>query len=82
MRICVIGAGFVGLTCALRLSKMGHEVTVIEKEGGPGGLAIGFKDKKWRWPLEKHYHHLFTSDWAIRNLAQEVGHKISFRRRS
>mgnify|MGYP001564361168 CR=1 FL=1 len=80
MRICVIGAGFVGLTCALRLSKMGHEVTVIEKEGGPGGLAIGFKDKKWRWPLEKHYHHLFTSDWAIRNLAQEVGHKISFRR--
>lgn len=80
MRIGVIGAGFVGLTAALRLAQKGHNVTVLEKEDGPGGLAIGFRDKNWRWPLEEHYHHLFTSDWVIRDLAYEVGHKIVFTR--
>ena len=78
MRVGVIGAGFVGLTAALRLTQKGHEVVVLEKEDAPGGLAIGFRDKNWKWPLERHYHHLFTSDWAIRKLAQEVGHKIIF----
>lgn len=78
MRICVIGAGFVGLTCALKLSEKGHKTTVFEKEKGPGGLASGFKDKKWSWLLEKHYHHLFTSDNAILHLAKEVNHTITF----
>lgn len=78
MRIGIVGAGFTGLAAAHRLSKLGHAVTVFEKEEKPGGLAIGFKDEKWSWPLEAHYHHLFTSDWDIRNLAKEVGHNILF----
>lgn len=80
MRIAIIGAGFAGLAAGFYLSKAGHKVTLVEKEDGPGGLAIGFKDPSWEWPLEKHYHHLFTSDWAIRNLAKEIGHKIIFTR--
>ena len=70
----------MGLTAAVRLSQKGHAVVVFEKENAPGGLAIGFTHKGWKWPLEKHYHHLFVSDWAIRNLAKEVGHKIKFSR--
>lgn len=80
MRIGIIGAGFVGLSAALSLAEKGHKVLVFEKDEAPGGLAIGFKDKGWRWPLEKHYHHLFTSDRAIRNLAKRVNHKIAFKR--
>ncbi|MBI2267993.1 MAG: NAD(P)/FAD-dependent oxidoreductase [Candidatus Blackburnbacteria bacterium] len=80
MRICIIGAGFTGLAASLRLAKLGHNVSVFEKEQQPGGLAIGFKDKGWKWPLEKHYHHLFTSDKHIKNLAKEVNHKILFTR--
>jgi protoporphyrinogen oxidase len=80
MKIAVIGAGFTGLAVAYELSKKGHKVTVFEKEMAPGGLAIGFSNPGWRWKLEKHYHHFFESDWEIRNLAKEVGHKIIFRR--
>ena len=78
MRIAIVGAGFTGLAASFRLSKLGHDVTVFEKEDKPGGLAIGFKDKNWSWYLEAHYHHLFTSDNSIRDLASEVGHEIVF----
>ncbi len=80
MKIAIIGAGFTGLAAAFELSKHKHSVTIFEKESQPGGLAIGFKDEKWQWNLDKHYHHLFTSDHSIINLAKEVGHKINFYR--
>ena len=80
MNIGIIGAGFTGLAAAYYLSKAGHQVTVFEREDQPGGLAIGFKDPKWAWPLEAHYHHLFESDWAIRRLSFEIGHPIIFSR--
>ncbi len=78
MKIGIIGAGFTGLTAAYELSKMGHSVEVCEKDVLPGGLAGGFKDKKWTWELEKHYHHLFVSDTSIRKLAAAIGHPIIF----
>lgn len=78
MKVAIIGAGFTGLAAAYELSKRGIDVTVFEKEKVPGGLAIGFKEKNWDWPLEKHYHHIFVSDKAIRNLAHKIGHKINF----
>ena len=78
MRIAIIGAGFTGLAAAWCLSKSGHEVDIFEKESLPGGLAIGFSDHNWNWALEKHYHHLFTSDSAIINIAKKTGHRINF----
>ena len=80
MRIGIIGAGFTGLSAAYHLQKKGYHVTVFEKESYPGGLAIGFKDKKWDWTLEKHYHHWFTNDNSVLNLAKEIGHKILIKR--
>ena len=41
--ILVIGSGVAGLTAALELSRLGHEVTVIEKEKEPGGIASRFQ---------------------------------------
>ncbi len=37
-RIAVIGAGPAGLSCAHRLSMLGHNVTIIESRSEPGGL--------------------------------------------
>ena len=72
MKIGIVGAGMVGLTTAYRLSKNGHQVVIFEKNSFPGGLAAGFKEKGWDWPLEESYHHLFSSDKAILDLLQEL----------
>ena len=80
MRIAIIGAGFTGLTAAYRLSQKGHHPVVFEKESQAGGLASGFQEKDWQWPLEKFFHHFFTSDSAAQNLIQELdlGDKLFF----
>jgi protoporphyrinogen oxidase len=80
MRIGIIGAGFTGLASGLRLSKAGHKVTIFEKEDMPGGLAVGFKDPKWKWSLEKHYHHWFTNDKNVLSLAKEIGYEVIIKR--
>ena len=73
MKIAIIGAGFTGLSAAWELQKAGHLVTVFEASNHAGGLASGFKSENWDWTLEKHYHHIFTSDKDILQLAQEMG---------
>jgi protoporphyrinogen oxidase len=80
MRIGIIGAGFTGLSAALKLQQEGHSVSLIEQESIPGGLAIGFQQKNWKWPLEKHYHHIFKSDSAILSLAKRVDYTFRFYR--
>lgn len=79
-KIGIIGAGFTGLTAGLRLSQKGSEVVIFEMQDRPGGLASGFKSNKWKWRLEKYYHHLFTSDRIIRNIAKEVGQEIVYKK--
>lgn len=80
MKVAIIGAGFTGLSAGYYLSKKGVKVTIFERDSQPGGLAIGFSKIDWEWPLEKHYHHLFTSDYSIKKLAGEVSHPIIFKR--
>ncbi|MFA5932530.1 MAG: FAD-dependent oxidoreductase [Microgenomates group bacterium] len=76
MKIAIMGAGFTGLTAALRLAKLGHQITVFEKESTVGGLAAGFKEKGWDWFVDKTYHHLFTNDIYAIHLAREVNQKL------
>lgn len=50
-RVAVIGSGPAGLSCADTLNRMGHNVTVFERDNKPGGiLRYGIPDFK----LEKH----------------------------
>ena len=80
MKIGIIGAGFTGLSAGLYLTEKGHDVTIIEQEEIPGGLALGFKEKHWDWTLEKHYHHWFTNDKVVLSLAKKINHGIIIKR--
>jgi len=36
MKICILGAGLIGLSTAYELEKLGHKVTIIDRNEGPG----------------------------------------------
>ena len=47
-RVCVIGAGVSGLTAARELEKLGHRVTVLERQGEVGGKCGSVQlDGRW-----------------------------------
>lgn len=73
MKIAIIGAGFTGLAAASDLIRAGHQVTIFEASHQPGGLAAGFQADGWDWTIEKHYHHLFTTDKFVRQWLAELG---------
>ncbi len=73
LKIGIVGAGVAGLSAAYDLLNRGHDVTLYEAADHTGGLAAGFQDEAWEWPLEKFYHHLFTSDTSIIGLVEELG---------
>ena len=81
MKIGIIGAGIAGLTAAYELAHAGHRVTIYEAASVAGGLASGFRDPSWEWPLERFYHHIFQTDEAIISLANAIGYgnKLFFR---
>jgi protoporphyrinogen oxidase len=70
-RVAVVGGGLAGLVAADRLLAAGLSVTLFEKYPEAGGLvgtfAVGGE------PLERFYHHLFTSDADYVALAGELG---------
>jgi protoporphyrinogen oxidase len=73
MKTAIVGGGIAGLSAAYDLLAAGRQVTVYEAGNVVGGLAAGFKDEAWEWPLEHFYHHLFTSDKDIIGLVEELG---------
>lgn len=73
MKVGIIGAGFTGLAAAVELVDKGVEVVVWEKERFVGGLAGGFKEKGWRWSLDRYYHHIFSGDKEAIEVAKKVG---------
>lgn len=72
--VIIIGAGFTGLTAAMKLVESGKRILLIESENVPGGLAstFYFKDKT---EVEKFYHHWFNNDKFVSKLVDKLGLK-------
>ena len=71
-RVAVIGAGVAGLAAAYDLTRAGVRCDVYERWPGLGGQAATL-DVGEGVLLERYYHHLFTSDRDIQELADELG---------
>ncbi len=48
MRVVVVGAGLGGLSAAAHLVGRGHEVTIVERSGAPGGRAAVVAERGYR----------------------------------
>jgi protoporphyrinogen oxidase len=70
-RIAVVGGGLAGLVAADRLLGKGFRVTVFERWPEAGGL-VGTLEVGGT-PLERFYHHLFTTDADYLDFAREFG---------
>ncbi len=70
-RVAIIGGGFGGLAAAWELTRRGIEPVVLEADPVVGGLAGSFIANGE--PLERFYHHWFTSDTHVTRLVRELG---------
>ena len=69
--IAVVGAGFTGMVCALRLLRAGYRVTILEQRADMGGLSTTHNFGSFQW--DRFYHCILTSDKALLNLLRELG---------
>jgi protoporphyrinogen oxidase len=78
MRVGIIGGGAAGLAAAYEVGRHGQEAVVYERAPFLGGQASTFPIGGA--PLERGYHHLFTSDVDILWLAREIGlgHRVAW----
>ena len=70
MRVGIIGGGATGLSAAYDLAKLRHRVSIYEKNDFLGGHASTFNINGT--PIERGYHHWFTSDNSVIELCEEL----------
>lgn len=71
MKAGIVGAGAAGLAAAHRLQALGHEVTLFEGRGEPGGQVVAFE--VGGEPIECFYHHIFTHDRTVIRYFEDLG---------
>jgi len=71
MTTAVIGAGPMGLVCALELLKHGEAVEIFEHDDRIGGMSASFDFDGL--PIERFYHFICKTDEALFELLRELG---------
>ncbi len=71
--VVVVGAGLGGLTAAARLAKLGHRVTVCERNGYAGGCLRSIEESGFRWDAGPTST---TLPAAVRDLFRKSGRPI------
>jgi protoporphyrinogen oxidase len=71
MTTAVIGAGPMGLMCALELARRGHSVEVFERDDRIGGMSAAFDFDGTL--IERYYHFICKPDEPLFELLREMG---------
>ncbi len=74
MRIAVIGAGFGGLSAAIRLQAQGHQVTLLEKRDKPGGRAYVYEQDGFTFDGGPT---ILTAPWLIDDVFAAAGQRTA-----
>ena len=72
-RVAVVGGGFGGLAASLRLAKLGHDVTLIERAARPGGALSEVRAGDFAWDAGPTYTLLPA---VVRDLFRKSGRPI------
>lgn len=76
-KVAIIGSGPAGLACADQLNKLGHNVTVFERDNKPGGLLMyGIPNMKLDKKVLARRIKLLEDAGIVFKCNCEVGHKI------
>lgn len=73
MKVAVVGAGLAGIASALRIAKLGHDVTLLERRPRVGGALVPFERDGFAWPLAGS---AFTLPGALRDLFKKSGRPL------
>jgi glutamate synthase (NADPH) small chain len=76
--VAVVGSGPAGLAAAQELNQVGHEVTIYERDEGPGGLIrFGVPDAKLeKWIIDRRVEQLIAEGVRL-ELNTDVGVDVS-----
>ena len=66
----VLGAGPMGLACAIELLKAGHQVDIYERDDRIGGMSAAFDFDGLS--IERYYHFICKTDHALFGLLAEL----------
>ena len=72
--VIIIGSGFAGLSVASFMAKAGWEVTVIEKNSGPGGRARQLKENGFTFDMGPSWYWMTD---VFENYFEKFGKKVS-----
>ena len=70
-QIAIVGGGMLGMTLALRLQALGHQITLFEAAARLGGLTSPWRSGEIAW--DRFYHVILESDQRLAALLSELG---------
>lgn len=78
MKVCIAGAGIMGITLGYQLAQQGIEVDIFEASSTLGGLAgpLLLEDGT---SVDRFYHAILSSDTSLQQCCRELGIEDQFR---